>query len=69
MLNFCKRPAPQPQPRTWITPAGSYSALLHDDILQQPHVLIAGTTGAGKSVLINSILYSALYSAPSAAHR
>ena len=66
MLTFCKQYVPPAPTRTWITPAGSYSALLHDDILQQPHVLIAGTTGAGKSVLINSIMYNALYSAPSA---
>lgn len=55
----------EPRQIVWYTPAGSYSVLLHDDILRQPHILIAGTTGAGKSVLINSIIYNALYSAPS----
>jgi len=31
-----------------------------DDLLNRPHVLIAGSTGSGKSVLINSILYTLL---------
>ncbi|MGQ9677853.1 MAG: DNA translocase FtsK 4TM domain-containing protein [bacterium] len=31
------------------------------DIRQMPHVLIAGTTGSGKSVCINSILMSIIY--------
>lgn len=35
------------------------------DILKQPHTLIAGATGSGKSVLINSLIYTALFSAPS----
>ena len=35
------------------------------DILNQPHVLIAGATGSGKSVLINSLIYTALFSGPS----
>lgn len=30
------------------------------DILEQEHVLIAGTTGSGKSVLLNSIIFSGL---------
>ena len=34
------------------------------DMLQQPHLLIAGSTGSGKSVLINSLIYTALYYAP-----
>lgn len=47
----------------WHTPDG-YTARLCEDILKQPHVLIAGATGSGKSVLINSLIYTALYDAP-----
>jgi S-DNA-T family DNA segregation ATPase FtsK/SpoIIIE len=49
--------------RTWITPGGSAPRLCLD-ILAQPHILIAGSTGSGKSVLINSLIYTALYQAP-----
>jgi len=34
------------------------------DMLKQPHLLIAGSTGSGKSVLINSLIYTALYRSP-----
>lgn len=47
----------------WITPGGN-AARLCLDILTQPHILIAGSTGSGKSVLINSVIYTALYNAP-----
>ena len=33
------------------------------DIEKLPHVLIAGTTGSGKSVCINSLIVSLLYKA------
>lgn len=33
-------------------------------MLKQPHLLIAGSTGSGKSVLINSLIYTALYKSP-----
>jgi S-DNA-T family DNA segregation ATPase FtsK/SpoIIIE len=49
--------------RTWITPGGNAPRLCLD-ILAQPHILIAGSTGSGKSVLINSVIYTALYNAP-----
>lgn len=52
--------------KQWNTPGGMASALCLD-ILKQPHTLIAGTTGSGKSVLMNSIIYTALYKAPSQA--
>ena len=48
---------------TWITPGGSAPRLCLD-ILAQTHVLIAGSTHSGKSVLINSVIYTALYAAP-----
>lgn len=48
---------------TWNTPKGkAYKLCL--SILQQPHILIAGATGSGKSVVINSTIYTALYKAP-----
>lgn len=34
------------------------------DIENAPHILIAGTTGSGKSVLLNSLICSLLYKAP-----
>lgn len=48
---------------TWIAPAGAAPALCLS-ILDQPHILIAGATGSGKSVIINSTIYTALYKAP-----
>lgn len=48
---------------TWKTPGGLASSL-YLDALAQPHLLIAGATGSGKSVLLNGILYTALLSSP-----
>lgn len=50
---------------TWTTPAGYYWQEL-DGLLSYkvPHILIAGATGSGKSVLINSILFTALRKSP-----
>lgn len=48
---------------TWKTPAGT----LYDfyaDLLQQKHLLIAGATGSGKSVIVNGLIYTALFKAP-----
>lgn len=51
---------------TWKTPVGeAYS--IYKDMLQQPHLLIAGATGSGKSVVINALIYTALYSSPAGA--
>lgn len=36
----------------------------YSNLLKQPHVLIAGTTGAGKSVLMNGLIYTALNANP-----
>ena len=49
--------------KTYITPGGTVDRLPLD-ILKQPHTLIAGATGSGKSVLINSVIYTALHFAP-----
>lgn len=48
---------------TWTTPAGK-SYRLYDSMLAQPHLLIAGATGSGKSVILNGLIYEALYKAP-----
>lgn len=50
-------------PKTYTTPGGERFTL-YADMLQQPHLLIAGATGAGKSVVINGIIYTALYRPP-----
>lgn len=49
--------------RYWRTPEGEASNL-YIDMLKQPHILIAGATGSGKSVLINGLIYTALYNNP-----
>lgn len=49
--------------KQWRTPGGTAPAVCLD-MLKQPHLLIAGSTGSGKSVLINSLIYTALYNSP-----
>lgn len=49
--------------RVWTTPTGEYFSL-YKDMLQQPHLLIAGATGSGKSVVINGLIYTALFGSP-----
>lgn len=44
---------------TWTRPSGDASTLARR-ILAQTHTLIAGTTGSGKSVLLRSIIHTAL---------
>lgn len=45
------------------TPAGKAKGI-YLDTLSQPHTLIAGETGSGKSVLVNGLIYTALYKFP-----
>lgn len=49
----------------WTTPKGQVYTLFAN-ILEQPHTLIAGATGSGKSVLINGLMATALYGSPAA---
>lgn len=51
--------------RVWTTPQGQYFTL-YKDMLKQPHLLIAGATGSGKSVVINGLVYTALHDSPAA---
>lgn len=51
--------------KVWTTPAGEYYTL-YKDMLNQPHLLIAGATGSGKSVVINGLIYTALHDSPAA---
>lgn len=47
----------------YLTPGGRIFPL-YRDMLEQSHLLIAGATGSGKSVLINSLLSSAMLDSP-----
>ena len=53
-------------PRFYTTPAGDRFKI-YVDMLEQPHLLIAGATGSGKSVVINGLIYTALYNQPGTA--
>ena len=49
--------------KEWTTPAGEFPRLYYD-ILNNAHILIAGASGSGKSVVINGLIYTALYKSP-----
>lgn len=49
--------------RGYLTPAGQYYNLYHD-MLNGGHLLIAGATGSGKSVVIEGLIHTALYKSP-----
>lgn len=49
--------------KTWTTPSGKVSTL-YKDMLAQPHLMIAGATGSGKSTVLDALIYTALYKAP-----
>lgn len=49
--------------QSYRTPAGSVPAI-YADMLRQPHMLIAGATGSGKSVAISGMISTAIYHGP-----
>lgn len=62
MLNiFKKKPKKQEQEKKiYKIPTGTVTDPLIKDIIEAPHTLICGTTGSGKSVLLNNIIYNFL---------
>jgi len=49
--------------QTWNTPDITYSRL-YADMLNQIHILIAGSTGSGKSTVVNGMIHAALRNSP-----
>ena len=47
----------------WLTPGGQIYTL-YRNMAEQSHLLIAGETGSGKSVLTNGIIYTLLHNSP-----
>lgn len=50
-------------PKQWRTPSGRIYNL-YADMAKQPHLLIAGATGSGKSVVERGIIHSLLFHSP-----
>lgn len=50
--------------KLWHTPGGQYVKFYLDEVLPQKHLLIAGSTGCGKSTMLNGILHTGLLKAP-----
>lgn len=49
--------------KQWLTPEGEYYEHI-EHMTQQHHLLIAGCSGSGKSVLINTLMHHLLFSSP-----
>ena len=50
--------------KKWITPHGTIYTLF-EDMANQNHLLVAGMSGSGKSVVVNGIMSTLLYKSPS----
>ena len=48
---------------TYTSPSGAIYPIF-EDMLKQTHLLVAGASGSGKSVLVNGIISTALYKFP-----
>lgn len=48
------------EPKTWYYPAGRPYVEQYKEMLESPHLLIAGTSGSGKSTVLNGILMTAM---------
>lgn len=54
---------PKTREVTYTTPSGKFCNL-YADAIEQPHLLVAGATGSGKSVIINGLVHTMLYRLP-----